>query len=101
MQNAEKSIVTLLKRVNAETSKVEQSVSDLKAANAELDKDFITKLKRGGLPKQGAFAGLVLFSVRSIVDSVSAVSVGDESFLAAALVQGAIAVVCAAIFFFL
>lgn len=92
----------MLNRVNAETAEVERAVTDLKAASDEIDKNFMLKLKRGGLPKQGALAGFLLFAVRSLVDSVAAVSGGgDESHLTAALIQGVIAMVCAAIFFFL
>ena len=101
LENAERSMAAMLKRVASETAVVERAVTDLEAANAELDKDFVLKLKRGGLPKQGALAGFILFAVRSILDSVAAVSGSDESHLTAALVQGAIAIVCAAIFFFL
>jgi len=72
----------------------------LQAAQKELDNDFMMKLKSGGLPKQGAFAGFLLFSIRSILDSVSAVSTGDDSLLTAALAQGAIAIVCAIVFLF-
>jgi hypothetical protein len=96
VQNAERSMEAVLKRVATETAQVERAVADLKQANAELDKDFVLKLKRGGLPKQGALVGFVLFAVRSIIDSVAAVSGGDESHLTAALVQAAIAIACAA-----
>ena len=87
-----------------ETSAVEQAVSDLKAANSELEQDFLWRLKRGGLPKQAALIGFLLLSVRSILESLQAVtsSLGDsEGHLSAALIQGVIALVCAAIFFLL
>ena len=87
----------MLKRVNAETAEVAAAVEDLKRAQTDLDKDFLFRLKNGGIVKQSALVGLVLFSVRSIVDSVA--SFGDESHLVPALAQGAIAILCAAYFF--
>ena len=94
-----------MKRVDVETSNLEKAVVDLNAANSQIENDFIWKLKRGGIPKQAALAGLLLFSVRSILESVTAVSsvaaIDSEAHLYAALVQGVIAMVCAVIFFLL
>ena len=45
MQNAEKSIQTILKRVDVETSNLEKAVEDLNAANRRIETDFIWKLK--------------------------------------------------------
>ena len=105
LQNAEKSIQTILKRVDVETSNLEKAVDDLNAANSQIENDFIWKLKRGGLPKQAALAGLLLLSVRSILESITAVSsvtaIDSEAHLYAALIQGVIAMVCAVIFFLL
>jgi len=98
---AERSMQTQLDKVAQETAEVERAVADLRAAQEELNKDLGSKLRAGGLPKQGALAGLLLFGVRSILDSLTAVSTGDPAALTAALVQGAIAVVCAIAFFFL
>jgi hypothetical protein len=97
LAQAERAIKTMLTRVKKETGEVEKAVEDLKKAEAEIDKDFILKLKRGGLPKQAALIGLLLFSVRSIGDTV--VSFSDETHLPAALIQGGIALVCAAYLF--
>jgi hypothetical protein len=96
---AEASMRKQLDRVNKETAAVEQAVEDLRQARAELDKDFIVKLKKGGLVKQGALAGFLLFAVRSLLDSVQ--SLADPSYLAPALVQGAIAISFILVFFFL
>jgi hypothetical protein len=105
LQNAERSIETILKRVDVETSNLEKAVEDLNAANRQMEMNFIWKLKRGGLPKQAALAGLLLFSVRSILESITAVSsvtaIDSETHLYAALVQGVIAMICAVIFFLL
>ncbi|GKY96492.1 hypothetical protein MPSEU_000608600 [Mayamaea pseudoterrestris] len=97
LEQAEASISTMLKRVNAETAEVVAAVEDLKRVQEDLDRDFLFRVKNGGAAKQGALVGLVLFSVRSIVDSVA--SFGDETHLLPALVQGAIAILCAAYFF--
>jgi hypothetical protein len=97
LAQAEGAIKTMLNRVKKETGEVEKAVEDLKKAEAEVDKDFMLKLKRGGVPKQAALVGLLLFSFRSIADTV--VSFNDETHLTAALIQGGIALVCAAYFF--
>jgi hypothetical protein len=105
LQNAEKSIQTILKRVDTETLNLEQAVDDLNAANRQIENDFLWKLKRGGLPKQAALAGLLLLSVRSILESFAALSsvsaIESEAHLYAALIQGVVAMVCAVIFFLL
>ncbi len=105
LQNAEQSIQTILQRVNVETSNLEQAVDDLNAANRQIENDFIWKLKRGGWPKQAALAGLLLLSVRSIGESITAVSsvsaMDSEAHLYAALIQGVVAMICAVIFFLL
>jgi ribosomal protein S20 len=97
LEQAERSIKTMLKRVREETGEVEKAVEDLRKAEAEIDEDIILKLKRGGLPKQAALVGFLLFSVRSIIDTV--ISFSDESHLTVALIQGGIALVCAAYVF--
>ena len=103
--NAERSIETILQRVDVEALNLEKAVEDLKAANQQIENDFIWKLKRGGLPKQAALAGLLLLSVRSIVESITAVSsvtaVDSEAHLYAALIQGVAAMLCAVVFFLL
>ena len=90
----------MLKRVNKETAEVEKAVEDLKKARDEMDSDFASKLRNGGIPKQAAFAGLLLFSFRSILDSLTALT-GDGSTMTVALIQAAVAVVCAVVFFVL
>jgi hypothetical protein len=88
----------MLQKVNSETANVERAVADLQAANAAVDQDVLYQLKRGGWPKQISLVGLVLFAVRSILDSVAGIANGDESYLVAALVQGAIALICGLVF---
>jgi hypothetical protein len=99
LDQAEASISSMLDRVNQETAVVNSAVDELKRAQVELNRDFIFKLKSGGIVKQGSLVGFVLFSIRSIVDSVA--SFNDESQLVPAMAQAAIAVLCAAYFFLL
>jgi hypothetical protein len=97
LQMAESNLRRLLNTVDRERQNVEDAKRDLERVNAQLENDILYKLKTGGIVKQSAFAGLLLFSVRSILDSLSALQ-GDESALGAALVQGAIAFACAILF---
>mmetsp|Transcript_9664 Transcript_9664/g.21761 ORF Transcript_9664/g.21761 Transcript_9664/m.21761 type:complete len:362 (-) Transcript_9664:81-1166(-) len=101
LATAEASMAAMLNRVSNEAAQVEKAAQDLRDAQAELDKDIIMRLRNGGLPKQLSFVGLLLFSLRSIADSLSAISSDDKSLLATALVQGGIALVCAVAFFLL
>lgn len=99
LSQAEDSMVKMLQKVKKETEEVDRAVADLKAAEAELDKDFLFRLRSGGIVKQTSLVGLVLFSFRSIVDTIASVS--DPSHMTPALIQGGIAIVCAAVFFLL
>jgi hypothetical protein len=96
MQQAEQQMQLMINRVQQETVNVQQAVQDLQQAQAQLELDPLVQLRKGGIVKQGALAGLVLFTVRSIIDTVGAFS--DEALLPAAILQGFIAMVCAAIF---
>lgn len=99
---AESAVQKGLERVRAEQAAVQRAVDDLSAARRQIDVesggDLASKLRQGGLPKQMALAGVLLFSVRSIIDTVA--SVTDPSMLSIALIQGAIALACAAFLFF-
>lgn len=101
IQKAQDSMSMQLQKVEQERKNVEEAVNALKTARHELDQNFIIRLKAGGIPKQVSLAGLVLFGARSMLDSVTAVYTGDETVLEVALVQGAIAFVCAIAFFLL
>lgn len=98
---AENAVQIWLQRVKKEQAAVQQAVEDLAAAQAEMGgkTDGLSKLRAGGLPKQMAVVGAVLFSVRSIIDTIG--SLTDPSLQSAALIQGAIAVACAIYLFFL
>jgi len=96
---AEDAVKIWLERVKTEQSAVQQAVNDLTAAQKEMDGGALSKLRAGGLPKQMALVGLLLFSVRSIVDTVAALT--DPSLMMGALVQAGIALACAAYLFLL
>jgi hypothetical protein len=102
LARAESSMVTMLERVNKETAAVEKAVQDLQQAQMDMTKkssDPIVKLRQGGIPKQATLVGLLLFSFRSIADSIadSIAAMGDSTGsgdMTAALIQGAIALAC-------
>ena len=96
---AENAVRTWLGRVKTEQAAVQQAVDDLAAAQKEIDGGALSKLRAGGLPKQMALVGLVLFSVRSIVDTVASLS--DPALFTGALLQGGIALACAIYLFLL
>jgi hypothetical protein len=100
---AETSVARLVNKVKDETVEVEKAMEDLKKAQEELLDDPLFKaadLKSGGIVKQGALVGTVLFSFRSFGEILllSGPNGADHGFAAA--VQGVIAVACAAYFFF-
>lgn len=78
---------------------MEEAVADLQQAQKDMDSDLVSRLRQGGLPKQMALVGLLLFSVRSITDSLGAAT--QPGLLTGALIQGAIALACAAFLFLL
>lgn len=97
---AEGSVRIWLQRVKTERAAVQQAVDDLAAAQEEMNGGgALSKLRAGGLPKQMALVGLLLFSVRSIVDTVASLS--DPGLLTGALVQAGIAMACAVYLFLL
>lgn len=101
LAQAEASMVAVLGKVSRETAEVEKAAEDLRKAKEEMDKDFLSRLRSGGLPKQASLVGLVLFAVRSIGDTVAALPGNEESRLAVALVEGGLALACALVFFLL
>ena len=98
---AEKSMQKQLSRVDKERAEVEKAVADLKKAQEDLDADPLMKLS-GNMFKPAALAGVLLFSVRSVLDflAMSGGGIDSEAHLTAALIQGAIALVCAAYLIF-
>ena len=96
---AENAMQDKLELVNKEAQEVAKAVADLEEAKKGLDDNMLLKLREGGIPKQLSLVGLLLFSVRSILDTVASFS--DETHFSAALIQGGLAVVCAIAFFVL
>jgi hypothetical protein len=100
LENAESNMRGMIDKVNRESSEVAKAVQQLQAVQSQLENDFLYKLKSGGLVKQLSFVGFVLFSFRSIADTVATLS-SPGADLTVALIQGVIALVCALVFFLL
>jgi hypothetical protein len=95
LASAEASMVKQLKRVNQETQEVERAVEDLKQAQADMDADPLLRLTLGNNAlKPAALAGVLLFSVRSVLDLIAMGGIDSEAHLTAALIQGGVALVC-------
>lgn len=99
MDQAEDAMVQMISKVNRETAEVEQAVEQLRQAQNSMDSDPIMKVLGGGLVKQAALAGAILFTLRSGADTISMLG-GDSVLAAPALIQGVLALVCAAYVFF-
>jgi hypothetical protein len=99
LEQAEASMSRMLERVNAETKEVEKAVEDLKAAQAGLSEDPLVKLREGGIVKQGALVGALLFFTRAVSETVAMVGPDGGSHAVPALIQGALALALAAFFF--
>lgn len=95
---AEASVEKQLSRVEKETVEVEKAMANLKRVQEQLDKEA-----SGSMFKPAALAGVLLFSLRAVLDFVAMTGGGidAEAHLTAALIQGAIALICAGILFFL
>jgi hypothetical protein len=89
----------MLQKVNEETLEVEKAVRDLKAAQEELSDDPLYKLRNGGIVKQASLVGTALFSVRAITEIAAMTGPNGDAHTLPALIQGAIALLCAAYFF--
>lgn len=103
LANAQKSVTRLVDSVKKETQEVEKAVAQLKEAQVEFNKDPMMRaadLKAGGIVKQGALVGTLLFSSRALGDLVAIGGVDGSSHAAAAAIQAVIAIACAAYFFF-
>jgi hypothetical protein len=93
---AEQNMKKLLAKVNEETRNVQVAIDDLQRAQEEAEGGFdsqLSSLKSGGLIKQAALAGAVLFTLRSGVDTIGFLG-GDPSHALPAILQGALALVC-------
>jgi len=99
LREAEGSVSKLVEKVKRETLEVEKATRELEELSSELGQDPLMKaadLKQGGIVKQSALVGAVLFSLRSVGDIAMMGGADGASHGAAALVQGVIALACAA-----
>lgn len=99
LKEAEDSVEKLVAKVRKETLEVEDAVKNLQAVQAELAKDPVMRaasLKSGGILKQSALVGSILFSFRSLGDILMLSGPDGSSHLAPAIVQAVIAAICAA-----
>jgi hypothetical protein len=98
---AEANMKATLAKVNCETRNVEEAIAELKRAQEESEGGLngqLSSIKSGGLVKQAALAGALLFILRAAADTVGFLA-GDQSFVFPALLQGALAIVCIVGFF--
>lgn len=100
---AEANMRKMLDKVNQETKNVESAIQDLKQAQVDMEggvDDQLISLKSGGIVKQAALVGSLLFSFRSLVEG-SVYLAGDPTHLMPATLQAVIAIVCVIGFIFL
>ena len=103
MEIAQGNMKRMLEKVNAETKAVEDAVEELKRAQTASEGGIdsqLSGLKSGGLVKQAALAGGLLFTLRSGAETIAFLG-GDASHALPALIQGAIAIACIIGFVFL
>lgn len=100
MDNARSSLSKNLDKVSKETAEVERAVADLQKAKDEMDNDPLMKLVSGDKAKQAAVVGAILFTARSLSETIALVGGGGASHATAALIQGAIALACVFYLFF-
>jgi len=103
MEVAQGNMKKMLDKVNAETQAVENAIDDLRNAQTASEggiDDQLVSLKTGGLAKQAALAGGLLFTLRSGAETIAFLS-GDPSHVLPALIQGALAIACIVGFIFL
>ena len=95
LAQAEASMQRQLSRVDQERAEVEKAVADLKRAQDEIE-------DAGNVLKPASLAGLLLFTARAALDFVamSAGGIDSEAHMTAALIQGAIALICGGYFLF-
>jgi hypothetical protein len=103
MEIAQGNVKKMLTKVNAETKAVSDAIEDLKKAQLDSEGGIdsqLVGLKSGGLVKQAALAGGLLFTLRSGAETIAFLA-GDPSHALPALIQGALAIACIVGFVFL
>mmetsp|Transcript_9696 Transcript_9696/g.16032 ORF Transcript_9696/g.16032 Transcript_9696/m.16032 type:complete len:417 (+) Transcript_9696:111-1361(+) len=108
LSEAEESVSRLIQTVAARTNEVQEAMEELERARNEagdgsgggIEKTALD-LKQGGLIKQAALVGGLLFGSRAFTETILVVgSSNGGDHVVAAIAQAAIALVCAGYFFF-
>lgn len=107
ISEAEESVTRLIRKVARETEEVQKAMEGLELAKNQASgdsgsgsiEDTALELKKGGVIKQAALVGSLLFGSRAITETILVLSspYGEEHFLSA-IVQALIALACAAYF---
>ena len=105
LSEAEESVTRLIQKVARETDEVQKAMEELDRAKNEASgggsfEDTAIDLKKGGIVKQAALVGGLLFGSRAFTETILVLGspYGDEHFVPA-IVQAVIALACAAYFF--
>mmetsp|Transcript_25286 Transcript_25286/g.38350 ORF Transcript_25286/g.38350 Transcript_25286/m.38350 type:complete len:258 (-) Transcript_25286:275-1048(-) len=99
LERAQASMSKIIEKVNRERAEVEKAVKELEDAQRNSSNDVLTTFASGGIIKQGALTGTILFTVRSALEMFYVLG-GESSHAIPALIQGALALAFAAYFFF-
>ena len=101
ISEAEASVSRLINKVAKETDSVQKAMEELEMAKNEAGsgggiENTALDLKQGGIVKQAALVGLLLFGSRAFTETILVVGspYGNDHFVPAIL-QGAIALACA------
>lgn len=98
----------MIQKVAKETEEVQKAMEELERAKSEASsgggskaiEDSALDLKKGGIVKQSALVGVLLFGSRAFTETILAIgSTNGGDHTMAALLQRAIALACVAYFF--
>ena len=102
ISEAEESVSRLIQAVASRTDEVQKAMEEVEEARNEAKGDTaVDSLKRGGIVKQAALVGGLLFGSRAFTETILVFNspYGNEHFVPA-IVQAAITLVCVAYLFF-
>ena len=103
ISEAEESVSRLIQTVASRTDEVQKAMEEVEEARNEAKGDTaVDSLKRGGIVKQAALVGGLLFGSRAFTETILVFNspYGNEHFVPA-IVQAAITLVCVAYLFFM
>lgn len=103
ISEAEESVSRLIQAVASRTDEVQKAMEEVEEARNEAKGDTaVDNLKRGGIVKQAALVGGLLFGSRAFTETILVFNspYGNEHFVPA-IVQAAITLVCVAYLFFM